>query len=57
MKTVFSIIFRLLRLILWTTDDSMGKVKLSGPGYDAEPNYDVEKLQGLNAGYLKYVKL
>jgi len=32
----------------------MGKLKLNGPGYDVEPNYDVEKLQGLNAGYLNY---
>ena len=39
---------------MWTTDDSMGKLKLNGPGYDVEPNYDVEKLQGLNAGYLNY---
>jgi len=48
------------RLILWTSS-STNVIKLSGPGYDAEPNYDnitltnqIINLKGLNAGYINY---
>ena len=33
----------------------MGDIKLTGLGYDAEPNYE-DNLKGLNAGYLNYSK-
>ena len=37
-------------------DESMGNIKLTGLGYDAEPNYE-DNLKGLNAGYLNYSKI
>ncbi len=61
---------KIARLIIWTVnpssshpDSSMDDIKLSGLGYDTEPNYnnitfthlDIN-LKGLNAGYLNYGK-
>ena len=59
---------KIARLIIWTVNPtkppvSMGDIKLSGLGYDTEPNYnnisftDLEiNIKGLNAGYLNYGK-
>ena len=60
---------KIARLIIWTVnpsalpDASMGDIKLSGLGYDTEPDYKNITftninitLKGLNAGYLNYGK-